>query len=116
MAALAGSWSGGGNQLRVMIQILLDAGANINAPASQIYTSVLQAAAKESNLEVAKLLLARGADINARDPRFGTALSTAARRGMVDLMKELVRSGADIDLGCEEYGLVKKVVERVVSY
>ncbi len=51
-------------------------------------------------------LLSRDPNVNAHDPRFGTALTTAARHGEVELMKTLVGMGADWTLGGLDIGLV----------
>jgi ankyrin repeat protein len=89
-----------------IVQILLDAGINVNAPASKEQTSALQAAIGNYHLEIVDRLLDAGAEVNAHDARFGTALSTASRWGRLDVMKNLVERGADYTLGCEKYGQV----------
>lgn len=95
---------GGDNLAEPVIQVLLDAGANVNSPPSEKATSALQAAILRLHPGVPDRLLALGADVNAYDPRHGTALEAAARRGDVDMMKKLVARGADITLASEEYG------------
>ena len=42
------------------------------------------------------LLLAKGADVKAKDLRGGTALSMAAKAGDVDTMRLLLAKGADV--------------------
>ncbi len=59
--------------------------------------SPLSAAAKVGNLEIAKLLVANGADVTLRVPGDGTALITAAEFGHLDFIKYLVSKGADIN-------------------
>src|SRR5215472_1854805 len=104
--AILGNAYANKNQMGPMVQILLDAGASVNSPPSEKHTSALQAAIEEHNHAFADRLLDAGADVNAHDPRFGTALSAAARWGRVELMKKLVERGADPTLTGEKYGLV----------
>ncbi|MFP2994839.1 ankyrin repeat domain-containing protein [Spongiivirga sp. MCCC 1A20706] len=59
--------------------------------------SPLFAAAKNGNLEIAKLLVANGADVSLIVPGDGTALITAAEYGHLDFIKYLVSKGADIN-------------------
>jgi len=106
MAVLSHLQYGGDSLAEPVIQVLLDAGADVNSPPSKKATSALQVAILRRHLGVPDRLLALGADINAYDPRHGTALEAAARRGDVDLMKKFVARGADITLASEEYGSV----------
>ncbi|NER16547.1 ankyrin repeat domain-containing protein [Spongiivirga citrea] len=59
--------------------------------------SPLFAAAKIGNLEIAKLLVANGADVTLNVRGDGTALITAAEFGHLDFIKYLVSQGADIN-------------------
>ncbi len=97
------------NQMGPIVQVLLDAGANVISPPSGKYTSALQAAIDGLNLEFVDRLLDAGADVNAHDPRFGTSLSAAACWGRIELIKKLVERGADPTLAGEKYGLVSGV-------
>ncbi len=87
-----------------LVHILLSAGACVNASPSETQTSALQAAIDNEHDSIINKLLDEGAEVNAHDPRFGTALSAVARRGKVALMKTLVGKGADLSLGGEKYG------------
>jgi len=90
-----------------MVTLLLERGANVNLPPSEKYTSALQAAINMSNTQFIDTLLDAGADINANDPRFGTALTAAAIfRSPLHLSKLLAR-GADPHLSGGKYGLVE---------
>ncbi|KAH6699782.1 ankyrin repeat-containing domain protein [Leptodontidium sp. MPI-SDFR-AT-0119] len=104
MAVLENLCYSGQNQAGPVIQTLLDAGANVNSTPSEKHTSALQAAITNLHHTFVDDLLARGADVNAYDPRFGTALAAAARRGEVEMMKKLVERGADHTLACEKFG------------
>jgi ankyrin repeat protein len=59
----------------MLVQVLLDSGAHVNAQGQGgIYGSALQAAAAYGNTEVVQLLLDKGADVNAQGGRYGSAL------------------------------------------
>ena len=66
------------NQL--IINFLIDNGANVNAPMqNQLRQTPLMVAAARQNIKVAKLLLAKDADMSAQDALGRTALTYAAR-------------------------------------
>jgi ankyrin repeat protein len=48
--------------------------------------------------EVVEALLRSGANADARDPKYGTALHLAAERGDFDLAKQLLEADADVDV------------------
>jgi ankyrin repeat protein len=104
MAVLKNSYAK--NATGAMVQTLLDGGANVNSPPSKKHTSALQAAIDSGNFEFVDRLLDLGADVNAHDPRFGTALSAAARWDRVELMKKLVAKGADVTLAGQKWGYI----------
>ncbi len=79
-----------GNLVAPIFELLLDAGASANSPPSEQYTSPLQAAIHNKHYALALRLLDNGANANAHDPRFATALTAASFRGKVELMKKLV--------------------------
>ncbi|KAK1727674.1 uncharacterized protein BDZ83DRAFT_611679 [Colletotrichum acutatum] len=81
-----------------MIDLLLRAGAEINAPAARkCGATALQLAAIKGRVGTAKMLIERGADVNA--PRAekggGTALEGAAEHGRLDMVQLLLSEGAD---------------------
>ncbi|KAK3899207.1 ankyrin repeat-containing domain protein, partial [Staphylotrichum tortipilum] len=90
----------------LVASLLLDAGAGVNSPPSEKYTSPLHSAIYNQHFGVAQRLIDDGADVNAHDPRFGTALTAAYFHGMVDMMKRLVEMGAEPSLAGRKYGLV----------
>jgi len=94
------------NNMAPVVNLLLDAGANVNSPPSNTHTSALQAAVEELKHAFVDRLLDLGADVNAHDPRFGTALSSAARWSTVELVRKLVEKGADPTLAGEKSGSV----------
>ena len=57
----------------------------------------LHEAARKGNVEIVKMLLKEGADVNARDKYGRTALYVAAWRGHVEIVKMLLKEGADVN-------------------
>ncbi len=77
---------------------LLDKGANIN---EWNYGTPLIMAASTGRLEIAKLLIERGADLNMIGQNGWTALGCAAANGHVELIDLLISKGADVNLAIE---------------
>lgn len=82
-----------------VLRILIHAGANVNAAQpDQGWTPLHQVCgSRMSTVEVAKLLLSKGANKEAQMPSAGTPLHLAARFSRLDLVKLLVESGANIE-------------------
>jgi ankyrin repeat protein len=59
--------------------------------------TAMHAAAQYGRADVARVLLARGADVNARDEYGDAPLHLAARHGRVEVARLLVESGADVN-------------------
>jgi ankyrin repeat protein len=79
-----------------MVARLLDAGANpkIALPSGE---TALMAAARTGKVEAVNVLLAHGADVNAKETMRGqTALMWAVAEGHVDVVKALLELGADL--------------------
>ena len=92
-----------------MVKLLLDNGAPLD---SQLNTQVtdwqgniqayapgatpLSCAAERGNAEIARLLIARGADMNHADNQGVTPLMKAARGGSVEIVEEMLKHGADV--------------------
>ncbi|KAI9798941.1 MAG: hypothetical protein M1833_004294 [Piccolia ochrophora] len=84
---------GGGHE--AIVHSLLSRGANINAVAS--YGSALCIAAERGDLEVMRLLLDHGADVNVQ-PEWGEhALIYAASSGYADAVQLLAESNGDVN-------------------
>jgi hypothetical protein len=83
-----------------VIAVLLDAGADINIAQSmgvmKGYTPLMRAA-MGGDSEVLKLLLKRGAKVDAREQDGMTALIIAAMQGEASCVKILLKSGANIN-------------------
>ncbi|KAK1545068.1 hypothetical protein CPAR01_02570 [Colletotrichum paranaense] len=80
------------------IDLLLGAGADINAPAAdQAGATALQLAAITGRIGIAKMLIDMGADVDApRAPESGrTALEGAAEHGRIDMIQLLLSEGAE---------------------
>lgn len=78
-----------------IVRLLLDNGAEINHGTR--HGSALIWAAGTPNLDTAKLLLERGADVNAKFGDGRTALMQAAQNGHVATVKLLLDNGAEIE-------------------
>jgi ankyrin repeat protein len=83
-----------------LTKLLADAGAS--AQDSQAVVQALNMAIFENKLEVVEDLLARGIDVNARDPGGTTPLFTAAMMGRQALVRRLLDLGADPNTGKED--------------
>jgi ankyrin repeat protein len=73
---------------RAVVQLLLDAGAPVNASQQEGWTA-LHAAAQHGDVEMARALLAKGADPNQPNDQGTSPVGLAAERGDVALLKLL---------------------------
>jgi len=71
--------------------------ANVNAEHLEAGSTPLHYAVITNHLEAAKMLLDKGADINARNRSGGTCLQLAAERGYIDIARFLLGRGAEAD-------------------
>ncbi|PCG88332.1 Hypothetical protein PENO1_110850 [Penicillium occitanis (nom. inval.)] len=60
-------------------------------------TTALQWAAMRGSLEINRLLLEKGADVNAWGSKYGSALQAAAEGGHIEIVQLLLEKGADIN-------------------
>lgn len=89
-----------------VVLLLLDLGANINAPASPSSgVTALQAACFQGHINLVRLLIARGANVNSPPGKSNgfTALQGACLAGEEDIVKMLLESGADVDAPGSQY-------------
>jgi hypothetical protein len=85
------------------VQVLLDAGVDVNGKTVRGGTPLMWAAgSSENSAETVRLLLDRGASVNARTTDGRTALMDAAMRGNTDTANVLLRAGAHIEERTEE--------------
>lgn len=80
----------------VVVQVLLQAGAEVDAADSSGWTPLLRAA-RRGHVEVMNGLLAAGADINATDRLGWTSLLRAARNGDLEAVNSLLKAGTHVD-------------------
>jgi len=79
------------------ITAALDQGADVNAKARYDVTALLFAAGS-GRLEAVKLLIARGADVNAQDSFYhATAVDMAGTNDHIDVVTYLIQNGANAD-------------------
>jgi ankyrin repeat protein len=77
------------------IQILLDHGANPNVKSDRGFTPLMMAAAADTpDLELIRMLVQKGADVNARDQKGRTVLDWALTQGETEVSKYLRSAGA----------------------
>ena len=79
-------------------QLLIDAGAAVNATTSSYGTSALMMAAMNGYHEVVEVILKSAVDINARNKSGFTALMLAAQKGHTRVVQQLLQAGADPQL------------------
>ena len=81
-----------------MANLLLDAGADLNLNShNKLNATPLQGAAANNYIELAKLYLSRGANVNCRSGDGINPLGEAAANGFLDFAKLLIESGADVN-------------------
>jgi ankyrin repeat protein len=84
-------------------RLLLEAGADVQAAArNAMRVTGLHAAAAARSVEIARMLLQRGADANARQQAGYTALHAAAQHGDGELVELLLAHGGDPALRSED--------------
>lgn len=74
-------------------ELLINKGANVEGVGSRF---PLMAACRNGHLEMVKLLIDRGAQVNSRNVH-GTPLSNAAETDQIEVMKYLIEKGANVD-------------------
>ena len=80
------------------VNALLDAGADVNlASRESMKVSPLASASAAGQLEIARVLIARGANVNARAASDFTPLHESAASGRMEFAKLLLENGADVN-------------------
>ena len=81
-----------------IVKLLLDSGADINAVSKNGFSATpLQGAAAFKAMELARLLIARGANVNCRGEEGVSPLHEAAGSGQIELAKLLLDHGANLN-------------------
>lgn len=80
-----------------MVKFLLDRGANANEHSNSARYSPLMVACEREDLEIAGLLLERGADANHESEVSETPLTMASKSGQPDMVRLMLDNGADIN-------------------
>ena len=80
-----------------IVETLLDHGADVNAATAETRSTALMWALAAPHHEVARLLLARGADPTRETAAGFTTLMFAARNGDVEMGRALVEAGVDVN-------------------
>src|SRR5437879_6124679 len=78
-----------------------EAGADTGRPIGEAAYTPLMLASANGSLGVARALIEKGADLNARNSGGVTALMIAAAKGHADVVELLVRAGADVEAQTE---------------
>ena len=76
------------------VYILLCNGASVNPTWSYTLTNPIHEASKQNDINIVRILIAYGADIDAKDKKNKTALHLAADHGHTQIVKDLVDMGA----------------------
>jgi ankyrin repeat protein len=94
------------------VQQLLEAGASIDTRSTnQAANTALHAALAGQSLAATELLLAAGADVNARQYGGFTPLQAAAQHGDLALIELLLRHGADPSLAADDGRTASEMAE-----
>lgn len=81
-----------------MAKLLIDAGSDLNLNShNTLDATPLQGAAANNWIDLARLYLSRGANINCRSEGGGTPLHEAAGNGFVEFARLLIEKGADVN-------------------
>ena len=96
----------------LIVQYLLDGGADVNSIGGSCHTALQTACARRgADNGIVRLLLGRGAHIDATGGRYGTALQAASScHSNDDVIKLLVERGADLNLIAGKYGTALQAV------
>ena len=78
-----------------IIRLLIEKGADVNAPAEKERITPLMAAVYIGKQEVVSLLIEKGANVNARGENGITPLYVAVAEGKADMVRLLLQKGAD---------------------
>ncbi|WP_228237297.1 ankyrin repeat domain-containing protein [Allomuricauda sp. M10] len=96
-----------------MAKWLLEQGADPNLHANNpSKVNAMHAAVAKNNVELCKLLISKGADVNAPQMQQVTPLHSAAHRGNLEMVNLLVENGAQINLKMENGDTALSIAQR----
>jgi hypothetical protein len=81
---------------------LLDEAADVNGRTDRQQLTALMVAAKYGHIEMVRLLVERGAEVDATEPGGFTALMLASFRGYREIAVTLLENGADMNVALED--------------
>jgi ankyrin repeat protein len=89
------------------MQVMIDAGADLNCPSDSRSHDLLRLAVEQGNMELVDYLIRAGANVN-QEPALedgSTALQLAAIKGYMGIARRLIDAGADVKArGSPQYG------------
>lgn len=80
-------------------KLLIDHGASIDARTDLSFRTPLMLASRRNDIHFARILIDAGASVDLRDAEGWTALRQAASSGNLEIVRQLIRSGADPNNG-----------------
>ena len=86
-----------------VVRLLLKYGANPNHRMFKRRESVFESSIYKGRIELVKLFLASGAEVNSPPGSFTSPLYEAAKSGDVEIVSELIKHGADVNFQDEEW-------------
>ncbi|KAF7970480.1 hypothetical protein HWV62_23839 [Athelia sp. TMB] len=86
------------------VQHLINNNADVDRRGREASTRPLLIASEEGHLEIARLLLDKGANVDFEGGHYGTALQAACARGHLELATLLLDKGANVDVVGGRYG------------
>ena len=89
------------------VRELLNDGADVNvrnANKGRLQYTPLHWAAHYGHLEIAEILISRGADLDAEDPSYSTPLYLAAEQGHPKVVEFLISKGAEVNVKSSRWG------------
>ena len=87
-----------------LAEFLLDSGCDVNEGSKGVDNSALTAASRFGHVNVIRLLIDQGADINAQGGYWGSVLQLAAYKGSKSIVQLLLNRGADVKAQGGKYG------------